>query len=146
MRAGDNMTRDEIIREARTWIGTRWQRQASLKGVATDCVGLVRGVGRRFGLQVDNEDLRYSHQPHHKDERLYRAVQKYMTEIPLVDMQPGDVLLFGADGWPAYHIGILSYDDYVIHTWMDIGHVVESRLDADWRGKLRFAFVFPGVE
>ncbi len=39
------MTRDDIIAEARSWIGTPYRHQASLKGVGCDCLGLVRGVG-----------------------------------------------------------------------------------------------------
>ncbi|HXO72313.1 MAG TPA: peptidase P60, partial [Bradyrhizobium sp.] len=35
-----------IVAEARSWIGTRYCHQASLKGVGCDCLGLVRGVWR----------------------------------------------------------------------------------------------------
>jgi NlpC/P60 family putative phage cell wall peptidase len=35
-----------ILEEARSWIGTPYQHQASLKGVGCDCIGLVRGVWR----------------------------------------------------------------------------------------------------
>jgi len=38
------LLKDAIVSEAREWLGTPWQHQASLKGVACDCVGLVRGV------------------------------------------------------------------------------------------------------
>ena len=40
------LTRDAIVAEARSWIGTRYRHQASLKGVGCDCLGLVRGVWR----------------------------------------------------------------------------------------------------
>jgi len=35
----------EIISCARSWIGTRFQHQARLRGVGADCWGLVLGVG-----------------------------------------------------------------------------------------------------
>ena len=35
-----------VIAEARSWIGTPYRHQASLKGVGCDCLGLVRGVWR----------------------------------------------------------------------------------------------------
>lgn len=41
-------TRSAIVTEARTWIGTPYQHQASLKGVGCDCLGLVRGVWREL--------------------------------------------------------------------------------------------------
>jgi hypothetical protein len=34
------------VREARTWIGTPYRHQASVKGVGADCLGLVRGIWR----------------------------------------------------------------------------------------------------
>jgi cell wall-associated NlpC family hydrolase len=38
--------RAAIVAEARSWIGTPYRHQASLKGVGTDCLGLLRGVWR----------------------------------------------------------------------------------------------------
>jgi hypothetical protein len=35
-----------IIAAARSWLGTPYAHQASLKGVGCDCLGLVRGVWR----------------------------------------------------------------------------------------------------
>jgi NlpC/P60 family putative phage cell wall peptidase len=35
-----------IVAEARSWIGTPYHHQASLKGVGCDCIGLVRGIWR----------------------------------------------------------------------------------------------------
>jgi len=40
------LTRAAIVAEARSWIGTRYRHQGSLKGVGCDCLGLVRGVWR----------------------------------------------------------------------------------------------------
>ncbi len=40
------MTRDDIISETLSWLGTPYRHQASLKGVGCDCLGLVRGVWR----------------------------------------------------------------------------------------------------
>jgi NlpC/P60 family putative phage cell wall peptidase len=41
-----SITPDLIVAEARSWIGTPYRHQASLKGVGCDCLGLVRGVWR----------------------------------------------------------------------------------------------------
>ena len=38
------MKRIDIVNEAKSWVGTKWQHQQALKGVACDCAGLVRGV------------------------------------------------------------------------------------------------------
>ena len=39
-------TAEHVVRVARGWIGTPYHHQASLRGVGTDCLGLVRGVWR----------------------------------------------------------------------------------------------------
>lgn len=140
------MKRKEIIIEARTWLGTPWIHQASLKGIGCDCVGLVRGIFSKWGLAVDQNDLRYAPRPFHNTEMLYETCKKYASEIPLAEARLGDILLFGAAGFPAHHIGILSYDDMIIHTWIDVGRVVESRLDMAFRESLRYAFRISEVE
>ena len=40
------LTRVAIVAEARSWIGTHYRHQQSLKGVGCDCLGLLRGVWR----------------------------------------------------------------------------------------------------
>ena len=39
---------ETVVRAARGWIGTPYHHQASVKGVGTDCLGLVRGVWREL--------------------------------------------------------------------------------------------------
>ena len=37
---------ERAVLEARTWLGTPYRHQASLKGAGADCLGLLRGVWR----------------------------------------------------------------------------------------------------
>ena len=39
---------DRVIAAARSWLGTPYHDQASVRGVACDCLGLVRGVWREL--------------------------------------------------------------------------------------------------
>lgn len=41
-----NTLPERVVIAARAWIGTPYHHQASLMGVGTDCLGLVRGVWR----------------------------------------------------------------------------------------------------
>lgn len=41
-------TREQVIAEARTWLGTLWHHQASVQRVGCDCIGFVRGAAERF--------------------------------------------------------------------------------------------------
>jgi cell wall-associated NlpC family hydrolase len=39
-----SFTREAVIAEARTWLGTPWHHQASLKGVGCDCIGCGKAL------------------------------------------------------------------------------------------------------
>ena len=143
------MDRDAIIKEAREWIETPWQHQASLKGVATDCIGLVRGVYNvlnpesPIGVVVD-----YPADWHlfYKEPRMYDGFRKYAgAEIPLAKARGGDIITFSFRvRFVDHHVGILTNDGTFIHSYMDVGKVVETRLDDTWKVRMRHAFKFPG--
>lgn len=146
------MTRAEIVEIARSWIGTKWQHQAHLKGVACDCVGLIREVYIEASGQQISPPTDYPRSWHlfKNEERLYPLTCKFAEEIPITEARPGDILIFGFKRMPAAHLGIMASADTFIHTYDDVGKVVESRLDATfrrstWRGHIRAAFRFPGV-
>ena len=118
--------RQDIIIEAKEWLGTKWQHQASLKQVACDCVGLVRGVYRELtGIDV-NIAIDYPASWHlfKKEERLYDEAKRHMVEITKDEVRPGDVLVFGFYDHPASHVGILTSHDTFIHSYQDIVVVV----------------------
>lgn len=142
------MQRDKVVKEAAEWLGTAWQHQTSLKQVACDCVGLVRGVYREVsGIDVSiDEDYPASWHLFRQEERLYEEAKRHMKEISLADALPGDILIFGFYHHPASHAGILIAPDRFIHSYQDIGSVIETRLDEAWRKRLRFTFRYPGVE
>ena len=81
---------------ARTWLGTPYQHQQSLRLVACDCLGLVRGVWRAlYGAEPEAPP------PYRADwaetsgrERLLEAARRRLVEIDLAEAHPGDVLLF----------------------------------------------------
>lgn len=50
------ITTDEFIAEARRWVGTPYHDQACRRGIGCDCVGLFRGIGDSFGVEVEAED------------------------------------------------------------------------------------------
>ncbi|NDC56413.1 MAG: hypothetical protein EBZ69_06345 [Alphaproteobacteria bacterium] len=41
----NKLTRMDIVREAREWINTPFKHQGALKGVACDCIGLIKAIG-----------------------------------------------------------------------------------------------------
>ncbi len=141
------IARDQIVAEARSWIGTPYRHQASLRGVGCDCLGLVRGVWRAtLGAEPEAAP------PYARDwaeaageEAFARAARRHLVEIARDEFMPGDVLLFRyAMRYPAKHAAIASAPDRMIHAH-DGAAVAEVAIAAWWRRRLAYAFRFPGV-
>lgn len=143
------MTRTELIlAEARSWIGTPYQHQASIKGAGTDCLGLLRGVWRAV-LGAEPEPV----PPYTEDwaepsrqEVLLTAAERWLIRKSLGRDEPGDVLLFRMrDGSIAKHLGIQSATGLVasfIHAYSGHG-VIESPLSQPWHRRIVARFAFP---
>jgi cell wall-associated NlpC family hydrolase len=148
-------THAAIVREARTWVGTRWQHQQSNKRAGTDCAGLVMGVGINCGLIASDwrldpqvrDLLRYGRLPF--DGRLEAAASRFLEPITEQQAGPGDVVLMEFGGVPHhaailgdYHAGGLS----IIHAYAKARRVVETRLDDSLRARIVSWFRYPGVQ
>lgn len=137
----------DVLAEARTWLGTPWHHQASLKGVGCDCIGLVRGVAVLFvGPIAHPTDYSETWPLYRSEERLHAEVAARADAIELGMARPGDILLFGVGRGPAHHCGFLGANRTLIHCYREAGAVVEQMLTGFWRDKLRFAFRLPGIE
>jgi NlpC/P60 family putative phage cell wall peptidase len=142
------MTRAEIVAAARSWIGTPYQHQASLKHVGCDCLGLVRGVWRElYGQEPEAPPpYRADWAEMGSDETLLNAATRHL--IPTADFQPGDVLLFRmSPGACVKHAAIVSAGEpgtKIIHAYWGRA-CVESWLGPWWRRRIAGAFSFPGV-
>jgi NlpC/P60 family putative phage cell wall peptidase len=139
------VTRAQIVECARTFLGTRWQHQARLKGVACDCAGLVICIGEElFGIRADVPA--YGHTPNHG--QLERIVSQYMRKKSFGETALGDVLLMTWDQEP-HHMAIVSEvqgEMGIIHSYAQVKKVVEHRLDTQWANRIRAVFEFPSVE
>lgn len=141
------LTRSLIVAETRSWIGTPYRHQASLKGVGCDCLGLVRGVWR---VVIGEEPERAP--PYAPDwaeaaggEPLADAAARHLVPIDRDSFSPGDVLLFRwRANLPAKHAAIVSGEGLMVHAH-DGAAVTEVALAPWWRRRLAYAFRFPGV-
>jgi NlpC/P60 family putative phage cell wall peptidase len=139
------MIRTQIIAEARSWIGTPYHYQASLKGVGCDCLGLLRGVWRKV-MGEEPEDA----PPYTADwaeasgeESLRDAARRHMMEIPIGGFSGGDLLLFRmSKAAPAKHCGIATDAAHMVHAWSGRA-VTETPLGEFWTRRLAYAFRFP---
>jgi NlpC/P60 family putative phage cell wall peptidase len=138
---------NDLVAEARSWIGTPYVHQAAVKGVATDCLGLIRGLWmHRYG-QEPRDVPAYSAdwgEPQ-QDERLWRSAQDHFRDVTGQPMAPGQVILFRMrDGWIAKHLGLMAEggdQPTFIHAYAGHG-VTESPLSAPWQRRIVARFEF----
>lgn len=140
--------RQDIVAEARSWLGTPYVHQASTKGAGTDCLGLLRGVWRAVIGQEPEAVPVYSldwSEPQ-GEERMWAAARRHLVEKPAADFAIADVLLFRMrDGSVAKHLGIVSVagpEPRFIHAYSGHG-VVENALSGPWRRRVVSCFEFP---
>lgn len=135
----------KVIAVARTWLGTPYHDQASLKGVGCDCLGLARGVWREV---VGDEPFvipPYSRDWGETDPRevLLEGARGAMIEIAPEHASAGALLLFRMTPRAiAKHVGILTGADSFLHAYERLG-VIEQPLTLPWRRRIAFAFLFP---
>jgi NlpC/P60 family putative phage cell wall peptidase len=141
------LNRSAIVAEARSWIGTPYRHQASLKGVGCDCLGLVRGVWRVV-VGAEPEPV----PPYAPDwaeatqrEALAAAGLRHFTPVGLAAIEPGDVVLFRwRAGLPAKHAALVTAASSMVHSHSG-AVVAEVAMAPWWRRRLAYAFRFPGV-
>ena len=74
--------REEIVAEARKWIGTPFRHQGRIRGRGVDCVGLPLCVMRDLGIADWTEDFRvYPRRP--MTDRVLEICKERLIEIPL---------------------------------------------------------------
>jgi NlpC/P60 family putative phage cell wall peptidase len=136
---------DQIITTARTWLGTPYHHQGSVKGVGCDCVGLVRGVYREVYNVEPPELINYSVDwgDANGNEDMVEAANKYLIPIKVEDADAGSVILIR---WKlrrvAKHCMILTSKEKAIHAYNN-APVSEIWLNQWWRDKIVYAYNFP---
>ena len=140
----------KVVASVRSWLGTPYHDQASLRGVGCDCLGLARGVWRDL-VGAEPQPI----PPYSRDwgetgvcEVLADGARAMMIEIALAEIGPGTLVLFRmAPRAIAKHVGILTGQsgagpDSFIHAYDRLG-VIEEALTTAWSRRIAFAFRFP---
>lgn len=137
-------SRADIVKEARSWIGTPWRHQGRLKGVASDCIGVVIGTAKALGLTAPEFDIRdYARFPDGKLLRKYLG--ELMDPVSLSQKQGGDVLLIRPSRIDQ-HIAILTFENSIIHAIDMERGVREHILDRVWAKLVVGAYKFKGLD
>lgn len=138
----------DVVAEARRWVGTPYLHQASLIGVGTDCLGLLRGVWRSVVGHEPQTVPAYTMDWSESsgDEEMLAASCKWLIQKPLDDSAAGDVIVFRMrPRFVAKHVGIATapgVHSTFIHAYTGHG-VVENALTAPWARRIAGRFAFP---
>ena len=134
------VTAEAVVAQARTWLGTPWRHQGrSPRGV--DCAGLVVLVARALGL-ADHDVAGYGR--HSTGLAFVDQFRAAMDPVPLLEMLPGDVLVFADAAYPC-HCGFRTeFRDapHLLHAHALRRQVIEEPYAGEWSAKARFAFRF----
>jgi len=139
-------TRQQIIDEARTWLGTPWHHRARVKGAGVDCVMLLCEVYETTGAipHVEPEYYPIDVMMHRDGEHVIAWLERFgsLVEVP----QPADVVIFRF-GRSFSHAGIIADTDLnVIHAFRSYNMVVETRIDEHLlAGRERRFYAFRGL-
>jgi len=137
-----------VVEIARTWLGTPYHHQASLKGVGCDCLGLVRGVWRElYGIEPETPP------PYSPDwgqvegrETLLEAAHRHFKPVPMDALEPGHVIIFRMRPKAiAKHCGIISAPGRMIHALEGVG-VCEVGLSDFWMRRVVSGFDSASVQ
>ena len=86
----------DIVTQARGWLGTPFHHQARLKKVGCDCLGLVVGVVDELGLKdstgtllASYDEVTYSREP--DGAYLMQKLVGLLEEIPIAEKRAGDL-------------------------------------------------------
>ena len=146
---------ENIVSQARTWLGTKYHHQGRLKKSrkgpgGVDCIGLIIGVIDELGMQDGEgkplslqDETGYAMYPARG--RLVTSIEKHLYSMQKEEMQIGDVLLFRMFNEPQ-HVALLT--DYptggfgIIHCNSSSGKVVEHPLSETWMRMLTHVYRF----
>lgn len=135
----------DIIREARSWLGTRWVHGQAVKGHGTDCVGFIIQLGKAFNwIPQDYKPPVYScqHALHRNTSLLLDELAKFAFPIASLSSvvqrtegerhgplacEVGSILAFQYER-TAGHAGIYIGNNRFIHAYMPKRRVEEASL------------------
>lgn len=139
-------TLSKVSGAAREWIGTPYKHQAHIKGVGADCAGVAIGVLSELGyIKMDDHRLKrlsnYGRLPNPSamERNMRMFLRKYKG-----NPKPGVIAWIQWRENLPMHIGIISGNEdnlTLIHSYSDVGRVVENSLTEEWIDRIHSLWV-----
>lgn len=145
----DNLvTGKDIIKIAKTYLGTPWKHQGRVKGRGIDCAGYIVEVMKELCLDTSFDLEGYERIP--DGQKLAEIANNNGKSVLLKDIKDGDVILFNVLGNPQHLAFYYSENgiDYMLHAYGDksVNKVVAMRLDTKWKNRICGVYRINGVE
>ena len=120
----------QVLAEARTWLGTPWHHEGSIKGAGVDCAMLLVCVFASVGAiqAFDPRPYPIDHMMHSGEERFMGWLMPHATEVTEGEPQPADVIVYKV-GRCYSHGAVVTEWPHIIHAFRDEHEVVLSRFD-----------------
>lgn len=141
-----SITREQIVTEARTWIGTPFHHQGRVKGVGGDCIAVIAKTAHNLDIsQFDT--VNYSRQP--DPEEMGRLLDEHLDRITLAEVDLGDILWLKFERH-AQHLGIVTQLEptlMIVHAfnWPGIQRCVEQSINDNWRKRIVRCYRYRGI-
>lgn len=115
-----------VVAEAMSWLRTPYHHQGRIKGVGVDCATLLCEVYEAVGVtpHIDPTPYPADWHLHRSDERYLGWLTEYGREVDAP--QVGDVIVWKF-GRCFSHSAILCENGNIIHSYLDLGVVIERR-------------------
>lgn len=135
------ITREAVIEEAKTWLGTPYHHMGTVKGVGVDCGQILIKVYSEVGLVPEFDPGYYPSDWHfHRSDEVYLEwLEKFTTSTD--KPKPGDIALFKF-GRCASHGAIVVDNETLIHSYNRLGVVYAKYTDAELAGRLVGHYTF----
>jgi cell wall-associated NlpC family hydrolase len=137
------VTGNDVIREARSWTGTRYLHQGRSRA-GVDCIGLIIVVCQRLNLVPLDLPQPRNYGPMPACGLLEESVREHCIELPGPMCGAIALIRWKPKQW-ASHCGLLT-PDHIIHAYARVQKVVEHGFRARWPKLTQAYFALPGVQ
>jgi len=134
------MKPQDVIDEARSWVGTPFRHQGRVKGLGVDCIGVIAMVGKALGL-TDYDKTDYGRQPYKG--LLKKGIEPHLEQVQ--EIHPGYILLMKFADEPQ-HVAIYTENNTIIHSYQKVNKCTEHRFANSWKNMVVGIYRFKGVE
>lgn len=136
-------SQDEVVIQARSWIGVPFHHQGRSKALGVDCAGFVVELARELRILPSDfkETVDYRRLPDGRLEGLIQGICRKTEKA-----EPGTLILFK---WPSQnypsHVGICT-GPTLIHAYQRADQVIENGYRGHWLRDTHGVYRLPGVE